>query len=103
SISPELEELSRESTSHEIPVEYFTRMSNSIRRQVGQRIREAREDAGLSQQGLADKLEKRQAYISELETGKTEPDVNTLIQLSYYLGRPVEFFIPPAFRDFAEP
>ncbi|MCB9459641.1 MAG: helix-turn-helix transcriptional regulator [Anaerolineaceae bacterium] len=70
-----------------------------IRQEVGQQIRNAREDIGMSQQELADKLGTRQAYISDLEKGKTEPNVSTLIKLGHFLKKPVASFVPAHYRD----
>jgi transcriptional regulator with XRE-family HTH domain len=70
-----------------------------VRRDVGRRIRDARLDAGLSQAELAALLNRRQAYISELETGKTEPSVTLLVILSRTLKQPVISFISETWRD----
>lgn len=74
-----------------------------IRLEVGRRIREAREQQSMSQAHLAEILARRQAYISELETGKTEPNATMLAQLALVLQKPVAFFFPPQARDFSPP
>jgi len=49
---------------------------------LGQRLRKLREDAGLSQRGLAEKVKLEQAFISRLETGQSEPCLGTLCELA---------------------
>lgn len=70
-----------------------------VRREVGKQIRDARQEKGMSQAELANRMGTRQAYISELETGKTEPDMTTLVRLSMFLQQPTAYFIPESFRD----
>ncbi len=74
-----------------------------IRREVGRRIRQAREQRSMSQGHLAEILARRQAYISEMETGKTEPNATMLTQLALVLQKPVASFFPPQARDFSPP
>ena len=70
-----------------------------IRRDMGFQIRLAREELGISQADLAFALGRRQAYISELETGKTEPSASMLVRLSRILKKPVIYFFPEDWRD----
>ncbi len=70
-----------------------------VRQEVGIRIRQAREERGLSQATLADTIGRRQAYISELETGKTEPNASTLVILGRALHKPVAYFFPDHLRQ----
>jgi transcriptional regulator with XRE-family HTH domain len=62
---------------------------------MGKLIRIAREDANLSQKELADKIYRRQATLSDLETGKSEVGTVTLILLSAALNKPITYFFPP--------
>src|SRR5688572_17235911 len=98
-ISPEAQERIEQWKNRQIDPAAWEFIAPHIRRDVGQIIRNAREAKKFSQQELADKLGTRQAYISDLEKGKTEPNVTLLFQLSYYLEQPVMFFIPPEYRD----
>ena len=75
---------------------------NLVRHEVGERIRSAREQLGMSQAKLANLLSRRQAYISELETGKTEPNATMLVLLAMFLRKPVAYFFPEGYRDFSE-
>ena len=45
----------------------------------------------LSQRSLADKLGKKQPYVARLEAGETNPDLETLVNISRALG--IEFVI----------
>lgn len=66
---------------------------------VGERVREAREEAGLSQKELAEKISRRTATISEIETGKSETTITTLIYLAGALGKPLTYFFPRVLRS----
>ena len=74
---------------------------NLVRREAGERIRSAREQLGMSQAKLANLLSRRQAYVSEMETGKTEPNATTLVLLAAILRKPVAYFFPEGYRDFS--
>jgi|GEM_PF-1748400 len=99
-MSKELRELLEKWRSREAPPESFQFIIPHIRNDVGKTIRQAREAKKMSQKELAEKLGTRQAYISDLEKGKTEPNVTLLIQLSYYLDQSVMYFIPSQYREF---
>src|SRR5690554_2669691 len=63
-----------------------------LARRIGQRIREARLRAGLTQQQLAgDRYTK--AYISALETGFARPSMVALTYICERLGMPASHFI----------
>src|ERR687890_1977572 len=64
----------------------------ALAKRIGQRIREARHRAGLTQQQLAgDRYTK--AYVSALETGIARPSMVALRFLSERLGMPASHFI----------
>ena len=64
----------------------------ALARQIGERIREARRRAGLTQQQLAgDRYTK--AYVSALETGIARPSMVALSFLSERLGLPPSHFL----------
>jgi len=66
-----------------------------LARRIGQRLREARLRAGLTQQQLAgDRYTK--AYVSALETGIARPSMVALSFLSQRLGLPASHFIDEA-------
>lgn len=69
-----------------------TERDRELGRRIGQRLREARLRAGLTQQGLAgDRYTK--AYVSALETGIARPSMVALRYLSERLGLPAGHFI----------
>jgi transcriptional regulator with XRE-family HTH domain len=59
---------------------------------MGNAIKKAREEAGMTQEKLAQRIYKRRATLSDMENGKTEPDASTLSLLSYYLKKPFDYF-----------
>ena len=64
----------------------------ALARQIGQRLRDARKRAGLTQQQLAgDRYTK--AYVSALETGIARPSMVALSYLSDRLGMPPSHFL----------
>lgn len=72
-----------------------TEGDRELGRRIGQRIREARLRAGLTQQRLAgDRYTK--AYVSALETGIARPSMVALRYLSERLGLPAGHFIDEA-------
>ncbi len=61
---------------------------------MGKLIKAAREEAGVSQRDLAERIYRRQAALSDMENGKMEPDASTLLLLSEYLKKPISYFFP---------
>jgi transcriptional regulator with XRE-family HTH domain len=53
---------------------------------LGEEIRRAREEAGLSQEELADKAQLHRTYISLLERNKKSPTVAVLARIAVALG-----------------
>lgn len=67
---------------------------NKFTIELGNRVREARKQLGISQRDLAKIVYRRQATISDIENGKSEPTASTLLYLSYALQKPIGYFIP---------
>lgn len=64
------------------------------RDELGERIAKAREDAGLTQQELADRIGIKTAQsISRYERGATEVRTRRLERIAEATGKPLEFFI----------
>jgi transcriptional regulator with XRE-family HTH domain len=59
---------------------------------MGNAIKEAREEQGLSQEELAKKIYRRRATLSDIENGKSDVDAGTLWLLSAYLKKPLSYF-----------
>lgn len=62
---------------------------------LGDLIRKARQEAGMSQAELAKTALFRQAAISQIETGKRDVSASEIIYLSYALNKPITYFYPP--------
>jgi len=60
---------------------------------LGQRLKDLRNQHGLTQQELADRTELTKGYISQLERDLTVPSVPTLLDILHCLGcTPADFF-----------
>ena len=68
---------------------------NKFTRAMGKLIQKAREEKGLTQAELAEYIYRRRATVSDIETGKIEPDAGTLALLSAALDKPITYFYPP--------
>lgn len=59
---------------------------------LGPRLREAREESGLTQQQLAELSGVRRETLSRIERGHHEAYWDTVCRLSRALGKPLEWF-----------
>jgi transcriptional regulator with XRE-family HTH domain len=66
---------------------------NKLAIAIGGRVRQAREEAGLSQADLAKMVYVQRNSITSIETGKSEPSVSTLLLIATSLEKPIEYFI----------
>ena len=57
---------------------------------TGQLIENARKDAHLTQDELANRIGSNKSYISRIENGKTEPKVSTFYRIAAALGLSVD-------------
>ena len=64
----------------------------SFKRRVGLRIKLARRRRGLSQEELAERIDRSTEAISSIERGRTLPNFVTLERLAKALGTPVRDF-----------
>lgn len=64
--------------------------SESVSSRVGNIVRQAREQAGISQVGLAEECGMRQPTLSRIERGATNPTVETLNDIAKTLGKRLE-------------
>lgn len=60
---------------------------------LGERLKEERQRAGLTQEQLADKIGTKKSYISRVENGHTDIQVSTLLKIFQGLGRRVSLTI----------
>lgn len=71
-------------------------MVGEFERNLGQKIRIARQRAGLTQEDLAGRISRTSESISNIERGLQEPGIKTVQSLAAVLGLPVsEFFEAP--------
>jgi len=61
---------------------------------LGELIRKAREDAGLTQAQLAKKIHRKRLAVSEMENGKVEISAQTIPLLASSLDKPISYFFP---------
>ncbi len=64
-------------------------------REIGYRITIAREEAGLNQKDLAERLGISQATLSNYEKGKRRVYLPQLQKIAEELGRPLDYFLQP--------
>lgn len=68
---------------------------------MGQIIRKAREERGMSQAELAKETKRRPATISDIENGKSEIGVLTLVLFAIVFSKPISYFFPESLlKDF---
>jgi transcriptional regulator with XRE-family HTH domain len=67
---------------------------NDFTIQMGQLIKKAREEKGISQTELAKNLNRRPATISDIENGKSEISVLTLVAFAIELNKTITYFFP---------
>lgn len=67
---------------------------NEFTIEMGHLMKQARESEGISQAELAKELNRRQATISDIENGKSEIGILTLVQFAVILNKPISYFFP---------
>ena len=56
-------------------------------------FRELRQNKGISQEKLADAIDSHQVYISEIESGKKIPSLNTIYKTALFFGLSLSSFM----------
>jgi transcriptional regulator with XRE-family HTH domain len=72
---------------------------NKYTKYMGEMIRKAREDMGVSQEELAEKIYRKRLAVSEMENGKVEISAWTLPYLCAVLKKPLSYFYPPSMKE----
>ena len=62
-------------------------------KEIIERLKTARIEAGLAQQAVADKLGKPQSYISKIESGERRLDVAEMKKFAAIYNKPANYFI----------
>ncbi|MBI5733449.1 MAG: helix-turn-helix transcriptional regulator [Candidatus Kerfeldbacteria bacterium] len=62
-------------------------------KEITNRLRQARVDAGLSQRVVADKLNKPQSYVSKIESGERRLDVVEVKKFAIIYKKDISFLI----------
>lgn len=67
--------------------------------EIGERIKQAREESGLSQLELAARLKCTQSALSNYELGKRKLNLNLVIEIAQILNKPIDFFTESIAED----
>jgi len=67
---------------------------NKFTIEMGKKVRAARADSRLTQGALAKMVGRRQATISDIEHGKKEMGLSTLVLIAAALEKPITYFFP---------
>ena len=67
---------------------------DKINRYIRERIREAREQRGRTQDELAKELERSRVAVSDMERGKAQVNASDLVIIASYLEKPIAYFYP---------
>jgi len=71
---------------------------NTFTTYLGEKVKEARIEAGISQDELAKAVYKRRPSISDIENGKMIPDFTLVCYLCIYFQKPFAYFIHPKYH-----
>ena len=67
-------------------------MNEEANRRLGKRIKQARQEAGMSQKELARRVDRTQGVVSTVENGLSTIDAPDLPRWAAALGKPVMYF-----------
>ncbi len=67
-------------------------------RRIGEKIKEARDEAGYAQSQVADKLGLTSTAIANYEAGKRQIPIHILTEFAAIFGKPLHFFLGPHVR-----
>ena len=68
-------------------------MSENIKKIIGSRIQLARHSAGMTQAILAEKIDRTEESVSNMERGVTTPSIEKLFEIATLTERPLSFFV----------
>lgn len=64
-------------------------MKYSVNKKVGKRIKKARKELGITQEQLAEKVNMHYTTISRIETGDSNPPIQTIAKIAKALKIPL--------------
>lgn len=67
---------------------------NQFTKGIGELVRTARDEEGMTQKKLAERISKSQVTISDIENGKMDISFLTMVSIALVLGRPIISFFP---------
>jgi len=67
---------------------------NEFTVELGKAVKKAREEDGQNQSQLAERISRSQATISDIENGKIDISILTLVIIARELNKPISYFIP---------
>ena len=72
-------------------------MTTELKHTIGRRVRTARDDAKLTQELLAERIDRSPEAVSNIERGLSLPTLDTLDRIATTLGVPLVYFLdmPP--------
>ena len=82
-----------------VNLEKASDMTSEINDLIVERIKKAREDLGLKQHHLAERLNRTPAAISELERGKVQINAADLYELAQLFEMPISYFYGEDYED----
>ena len=68
-------------------------MSNLDFKVIGQKIKERRQDMGITQEAIANRLDVNPSHISNIECGRANPSLTALVMIANILECSVDYFI----------
>jgi transcriptional regulator with XRE-family HTH domain len=68
---------------------------DKVNRYIREKIREAREQRGRTQDELAKELERSRVAVSAMERGKAQVNASDLVIIASSLEKPIAYFYPP--------
>ncbi len=75
--------------------EWEEKLTNYIK----EKVKEAREEQNLSQRELSRIIERSNAYIQQIESGRLDASILDLVGLSLALKKPIKYFLPLYEKD----
>ena len=77
---------------------FKSRKNDKLNKYIRERIKQARLEAGETQEDLAKKMEKTRVAISDLERGRVSVNSSDLGFIAAYYDKPISYFYPPRLK-----